>query len=193
MLTFLAYRLTPWLVPLPGLLLAISLWFFRDPERSAGGDPSLVVAPADGRVMFVREVEEPRYLQGRAQVISIFLSLFDVHINRSPAAGEVEYKDHVPGRFVAAWAANVHEINERAYVGLNVRGQKLLVIQIAGLVARRIITWPKLGDQLTRGERIGLIRFGSCTHLYLPADASVSVKPGDRVKGGETIVGRLAR
>lgn len=180
-----------WLALLPGLLLALSLWFFRDPEREATGSPSEVVAPADGRVLWVREVEEPRYLGGPAIGVSIFLSIFDVHINRAPVAGRVGYREYVPGKFLAAWADRLEEINERAYVGIEASGYRVLVVQIAGLVARRIRTWVREGDQLDRGERFGLIQFGSCTQVYLPAGSQVTVKPGDRVVGARTIIGRL--
>lgn len=191
LVTLAAYLLNPWAALLPAALLALSLWFFRDPERPIPGEAGLVVAPADGRVMYVREVEEPRFVAGRAQVISIFLSILDVHVNRSPVAGEVTYYNYVRGRFIAAWDEKVHEVNERAYIGLEVQGRRVLVVQIAGLLARRIVTRCRVGDRLERGQRFGLIKFGSCTQLYLPADAQVLVRAGDRVKGGETVVGRL--
>lgn len=173
------------------LLLALSVWFFRDPERPVSQEEGIVVSPADGRVMWVREEEEPRFLGGRAITISIFLSVFDVHINRSPVAGKVAYHQYVPGQFVAAWDNKVGEVNERAYVGLEHGPHRILVSQIAGLVARRILTWAKPGDHLERGERFGLIRFGSCTQVWIPTGSTVSVKAGDRVKGGETVIGRL--
>jgi phosphatidylserine decarboxylase len=176
---------------IPGALLALSLWFFRDPERPVPGVETEVVSPADGRVMFVREVEEPRFLQGKAIVVSIFLSIFDVHINRMPVGGTIAYKEYVPGRFLAAWDETVGEVNERAYIGIDTGAHRVLVSQVAGLVARRIITWPEVGQRLARGERFGLIRFGSCTQVWLPAGSTVLVKPGDRVKGAETVIGRL--
>lgn len=192
-ITLLAYLWMPWLALIVGAVLVLSLWFFRDPERATPAADRLVVSPADGKVMYVREVDEPRFLGGKARVISIFLSVFDVHINRSPVEGSVSYYDYVPGKFVAAWDERVQEINERAYIGIEVRGQKVLVAQIAGLIARRIITYVRPGAELRRGQRIGLIKFGSCTQIYLPVDAEVQVKAGDRVKGAETVVGRLAR
>lgn len=174
-----------------GLLLALTVWFFRDPERSISSEERIVVSPADGRVMWVREEEEARFLGEKAVMVSIFLSVFDVHINRAPVEGKVVYRDYVPGKFVAAWDDQVGEINERSYVGLEHGKHRVLVSQVAGLIARRILTWPKVGDRLARGERFGLIRFGSCTQIWLPAGSAVNVKPGDRVKGGETIIGRL--
>ncbi|MBY6274665.1 phosphatidylserine decarboxylase family protein [Symbiobacterium thermophilum] len=176
---------------LAGLALFV-MWFFRDPERPIPREDGLVVSPADGRVMFVREVEEPRFVGGRALLVSIFLSVFDVHINRSPVAGEVTYREYVPGKFLAAWDDTVGEVNERAYLGLVTDGgHRVLVSQVAGLLARRIVTWPAVGDRLDRGQRFGLIRFGSCTQVWLPADSEVLVRPGDRVVAGQTVIGRL--
>lgn len=175
----------------PGIILALTLWFFRDPERPGTAEERAVVAPADGRVMFVREVEEPRFLKEKAVQISIFLSIFDVHINRTPVSGTVAYREYMKGRFLAAWDETVGEVNERAYVGIETGRFRVLVSQVAGLVARRIITWPKVGDRLTRGERFGLIRFGSCTQVWLPLGSTILVRPGDRVAGGETVIGRL--
>lgn len=182
----------PWAALLPAALLLLVAWFFRDPERQAPAAAQVVVAAADGRVTAVREVDEPRFLGGRALMVSIFLSVFDVHVNRAPVAGTVAYKDYVPGKFVAAWADRVEEVNERQYLGLEtVDGRRVLVAQIAGLVARRIVCRPEPGDTLQRGERFGLIKFGSCTQVYLPPDAIATVRPGDRVRGGETPLGRL--
>lgn len=175
----------------PALLLALTLWFFRDPERTIPEGDRTVVSPADGRVMFVREVEEPTFMQGKAVMVSIFLSVFDVHINRVPVGGKVAYKDYVPGQFLSAWNETVGEVNERAYVGIETGRFRVLVSQVAGLIARRILTWSSVGDQVARGDRFGLIRFGSCTQIWLPMGSTVSVKPGDRVVGGVTVIGRL--
>ncbi|MEW8977514.1 MAG: phosphatidylserine decarboxylase family protein [Symbiobacterium sp.] len=181
-----------WAVALvPGLLALFVLWFFRDPERAVPEGERLVVSPADGRVMFVREVEEPRFMGGKAILVSIFLSVFDVHINRAPVAGEVRYREYVPGRFLAAWDDSVGEVNERAYLGLVAGPHRILVSQVAGLLARRIVTWPKVGARLERGERFGLIRFGSCTQVWLPPGSEILVRAGDRVLGGKTVIGRL--
>lgn len=175
----------------PAILLLFVTWFFRDPERPIPAEDRAVVSPADGRVMFVREVEEDRFMGGKAIMISIFLSVFDVHINRSPVSGKVTYKEYVPGRFLAAWDETVGEVNERAYVGIEGPNHRVLVSQVAGLIARRILTWPSVGSTLEKGERFGLIRFGSCTQIWLPLGSEVLVKPGDRVTGGETVIGRL--
>lgn len=174
-----------------GLVTLLSLWFFRDPERPIPAGDRSVVAPADGKVMFVREVEEPLFLGGKALQVSIFLSIFDVHINRVPVTGTIGFKRYIPGKFLAAWDPTVGEVNERSYIGIDTGRWHVLVSQVAGLVARRIITWPSEGDQVTRGDRFGLIRFGSCTQLWLPLGSELTVKPGDRVVGGETLIGRL--
>ncbi len=181
-----------WAVALiPAGLLLFVAWFFRDPERPIPSEERSVVSPADGRVMFVREVEEPRFMGGKALMVSIFLSVFDVHINRSPIDGKVTYKEYVKGKFLAAWDETVGEVNERSYVGIEGPKHPVLVSQVAGLLARRILTWPPIGGTLEKGERFGLIRFGSCTQIWLPLGSEVLVKPGDRVVGGQSVIGRL--
>lgn len=189
--TTLTAWLYPWLALLPGALLLLVTWFFRDPERTSAGAESDVLAPADGRVLWVRTVPESRFVGGEAVAISIFLSVFDVHINRAPVSGRVAYRDYARGQFLAAWGERIEEVNERAYLGIENGGHRVLVVQIAGLLARRIVTWPRVGDRVGRGERFGLIKFGSCTQVYLPRGSKALVKPGDRVSGGLTIVGRL--
>jgi phosphatidylserine decarboxylase len=174
-----------------GALLLLSLWFFRDPERAVPGTERDVISPADGRVMFIREVDEPTFVKGKAVVVSIFLSIFDVHVNRMPVGGTIAYKEYTKGQFLAAWDETVGEVNERSYIGIDTGRFRVLVSQVAGLVARRIFTWPKVGDKLARGERFGLIRFGSCTQIWLPEGSEVLVKPGDRVQGALTLIGRL--
>lgn len=176
---------------IPGALLALTIWFFRDPEVSIPGDQDAVISPADGRVMFVREVEEDRYVKGKAVMVSIFLSVFDVHINRVPVGGTIGYKQYEKGQFLAAWDETVGEVNERSYLGIDTGKYRVLVSQVAGLVARRIFTWPNVGEKLARGDRYGLIRFGSCTQVWLPVGSTILVKPGERVTGGQTIIGRL--
>lgn len=174
-----------------GVLLALSLWFFRDPERGVPAGERLVVAPADGRVMFVREVEEDRYLGGKAVMVSIFLSILDVHINRVPVGGTIGYRDYMPGKFLSAWNETVGDVNERSYLGIDTGSHRVLVSQVAGMLARRIITWPVVGQAVRVGERFGLIRFGSCTQVWLPPGSEVLVRAGDRVRGGATLIGRL--
>lgn len=181
----------PWAAPLPIVLLAFTLWFFRDPDREVAGQERDIVSPADGMVLSVSEVVEPRHMNGRAVCVRIFLSLFDVHVNRAPVAGQVVYRDYVRGGFAPAFSADVGERNERSYVGLVAGPHRVLVVQIAGRVARRIVTWPHIGDRLARGQRFGLIKFGSCTQLYLPTSSTVLVRPGDKVRAALTVIGRL--
>lgn len=164
-------------------------FFFRDPARSGDRGPALYLAPADGRVLAVEQVMEPDYLEDPATRISIFLSLFDVHVQRSPVAGVVERVEHRPGRFAAAWSETAASENESTLIGIRSSEERVLVRQVAGLVARRIVTYVEEGDAVEQGERIGLIRFGSRVDLYLPADAVIDVEAGDRVYAGQTVLG----
>lgn len=178
----------------PALLLALTVfvaYFFRDPERHPPRDPRLVVAPADGRVMSVGPVEGEDFMDGTATRVTIFLSIFDVHVQRAPLGGRVARYAHRPGRFVAAWREEAGRENERASLGIDTGSGPVLVRQIAGLVARRIATYPREGDTVARGDRIGLIRFGSRVDLFVPARWPVAVRRGDRVRGGETPVARM--
>lgn len=193
LLTLVTVWLAGWWAVLPGLLLAFVTFFFRDPERQVPSGEDTLVSPADGRVMWVKRVYESRYLQSEATLVSIFLSPADVHLNRAPLAGRVEYVDYVPGKYLVAYADKASEINERNYIGINSGRHKVLVVQIAGLVARRIVCWPKVGDWLEKGQRFGLIKFGSCTQVYLPPGMEATVVAGQRVVGGSTVVGRVSR
>lgn len=164
-------------------------FFFRDPDRPGERGPALYVAPADGRVLAVEEVDEPEYLGGRAIRVAIFLSLLDVHVQRSPVAGVVELVERRPGRFAAAWGDEAASRNEATVIGIRSGDERVLVRQVAGLVARRIVTHVQEGDAVEQGQRIGLIRFGSRVDAYLPPDAILDVTEGDRVWGGFTILG----
>ena len=178
----------------PALFLALTLfvaYFFRDPERQIPQDPRLVVAPADGKVMSVGPVEGEDFMGGTATRVTIFLNIFDVHVQRAPLGGRVAHYAYRPGRFVAAWREEASRENERASLGIDTGAGPLLVRQIAGLVARRIATYPGNGDTVVRGDRIGLIRFGSRVDLLLPLDWPVTVNSGDMVRGGETPVARI--
>jgi phosphatidylserine decarboxylase len=172
-----------------GVVALASLGFFRDPERTPPGGPGLVLAPADGRVMRIDEVEDPWV--GRAVRASIFLSPLDVHVNRSPVAGLVESVRYEAGRFMAAYRDEASELNERCTIALAGDAARVGVKQIAGVLARRIVCRVRAGDKLAAGERFGLIRFGSRTDLVVPRSSEMRVKIGDRVRGGETIMGVL--
>lgn len=169
------------------------LWFFRNPERTPPDGEDRVLSPADGRVLHAVEVEDPQWSGGaRVIKVSIFMNVFDVHVNRAPVSGTVVRKIYHPGKFLVASLDKTSEENERA--GLTIRdaaGRTLTVVQIAGLVARRIATYPEEGDRLVRGHRYGLIRFGSRLELYLPPGTEIQVREGDRTRAGETVIGVL--
>lgn len=167
-------------------------WFFRNPPRVAPTAPHLVVAPGDGKVQAIEEEFEPRFLKDRAVRISIFLNVFDVHINRMPCDGVVEDVHYQPGQFLVASKPEATLRNEQnALLIRTVEGAKVLCVQVAGLIARRIVCWAAAQDRAVRGERFGLIRFGSRIDTFLPLGARVRISVGDRVKGGETILGEL--
>ena len=178
----------------PAVFLALTLfvvYFFRDPERHIPQDPLLVVSPADGKVMSVTATADEHFMGEAATRVTIFLNICNVHVQRAPLGGNVAHYDYRPGTFVAAWREEASRQNERASLGIETEAGPLLVRQIAGLVARRIATYPREGDTVSRGDRIGLIRFGSRVDLFLPPDWPVIVQPGDKVQGGETPVARV--
>jgi phosphatidylserine decarboxylase len=165
-------------------------FFFRDPERTAPPVPGVVLAPADGRVVEVRPALEDPFV-GPARQVSIFLSPLDVHVNRAPVAGRVVAVEHRPGEFLAAYRAEASLRNERTAVSLQADWGRVVVRQVAGVLARRIVCRVRPGDTVTAGQRYGMIRFGSRTDLVVPERVRVTVAAGDRVRGGETIVGVL--
>lgn len=168
-----------------------SAWFFRNPRRRVPSAAEVVAAPADGKVMSVTVVTDEPFMGGAATRIAIFLNIFDVHVQRAPVGGSVVEYGRRAGRFLAAWRPEAGAENERAWLGIATPGGPVLVRQIAGLVARRIATYPREGDELSKGDRIGLIRFGSRVDLFLPAEWPVAVAPGDVVRGGESPVARI--
>jgi len=173
------------------LLFLFTLGFFRDPERIAPPDPNVIVAPADGTVMDVVESDENQLLKTRTRRVGIFLSIFDVHTNRAPIDGRVIYRQHREGLCLDARRADCSEKNESMTWAFENPRVTIVVRQITGAIARRIVAWAEMGDELKKGERFGMIRFGSRTELYLPLDAEVLVKAGDHVLGGSTIIARL--
>ena len=167
-------------------------WFFRNPPREIPQGPGLIVSPGDGKVLAVEEEFEPRYLKDRAVRISIFLNVFDVHINRIPCEGIIEDVQYQPGLFLVASKPHATVKNEQNAVMIKtVEGAKVLCVQVAGLIARRIVWWVHPKDPAVRGERYGLIRFGSRMDTYVPVGTAIKIAVGDRVKGGETILGVL--
>lgn len=173
-------------------LTLFTIYFFRNPERVVPADADAVIAPADGRVIFVGEVMEDRYFKAEATKVSIFMNVFNVHVNRSPVSGTVVEKFYNKGEFFNASLDKASLQNEQA--GLLVEtpeGIRLLVVQIAGLVARRIVTYPEVGDAVEKGRRYGLIRFGSRVDVYFPKGAEVTIRVGERTVAGESILGFL--
>jgi len=177
------------------LFLALTLftvYFFRDPQRYSDAPENTVLAPADGKIVFVGDVHEDRYLKGEAVKVSIFMSVFNVHVNRVPFSGMVETTFYNKGSFLNAELDKASLENEQAGIGLKTDdGKQILFVQIAGLIARRIVSYPKIGERLERGLRYGLIRFGSRVDVYLPKGTDLQVHLGDRTIAGETVLGTL--
>jgi phosphatidylserine decarboxylase len=176
------------------LLTVIALWvayFFRDPERTGDRGDALIIAPADGKVVMITEVDEPTFVHGRAVRVSIFMNVFNVHVNRYPASGTVRYVHRNPGKFLNAAAEQSSLENEQTSVGLEVAGRRILIRQIAGLIARRIHTYSREGERVEQGERMGLIRFGSRVDVFVPAGSKVHAKVGDVTVAGTTVIAEL--
>lgn len=171
--------------------IAVTIWvvaFFRNPERPGPRGEELVIAPADGLVVSVISIDEPSFLGGTATRVSIFMNVFDVHVNRYPASGTVAWREYHPGRFLNAATEKASRENEQSSVGLETGRGKILVRQIAGLVARRIITDHAQGTLVTQGDRMGLIRFGSRVDVFLPPGAEPRVREGERTRAGQTVI-----
>ena len=186
--------LATWWIPLL-IWLPITVWvvaFFRDPERSGERGPQLIIAPADGKVVSVIETDEPAFFGDRALRVSIFMNVFDCHVNRYPADGTVAYRHYNAGRFGHAGTDKASLVNEQSSVGLETAHGKLLIRQIAGLVARRIVTDHPVGTAVHQGERLGMIRFGSRVDLFMPPGTRVRVKVGDTTRVAQTVVAEWA-
>jgi phosphatidylserine decarboxylase len=174
-----------------GILVTLFIaFFFRNPKRKIPSLQNIILSPADGRIVYVGECEEDRFLREKALKVSIFMSLFDVHVNRAPATGKVLDRSYHPGRFHVASVEKASLLNEQNAFVLETEDRlRILLIQIAGFVARRIVCYAKAGDTLKKGEIFGLIRFGSRIDLYLPTEVKPIVRVGQHVKGGESIIG----
>jgi len=181
-----------WLLLFFLLLLLCTVAFFRDPDRAAPADPNLIVAAADGSVTDIIELNENEVLKAKTRRVGIFLSIFDVHTNRAPTDGRVIYRQHRDGLCLDARHPDCSEKNESMTWAFENSRVTIVVRQLTGAIARRIVTWAKVGDELKKGERFGMIRFGSRTELYLPLSATVLVKVGDHVAGGSTVIARLS-
>ena len=173
------------------LLIAYTFYFFRDPERDVPADPDAIVAAADGTITDVVEIDETDVLKTRMRRVGIFLSIFDVHVNRAPVDGKIIFRAHREGSCLDARRPECSEKNEAMIWAFENPRTTLVVRQLTGAIARRIVAWSDTGDEVRKGDRFGMIRFGSRTEVYLPLSASVSVKVGEHVAGGSTIIARL--
>jgi phosphatidylserine decarboxylase len=179
------------------LLAAFTFWFFRDPDRTvpseALNDESLIVSPADGTVVQIKEIYEEKYMKCDAVQISIFLSPLNVHVNRIPISGVIEYFKYNPGKYLVAYHPKSSELNEQTYIGLRSKYAKILFKQIVGIVARRLVWDIKEGDTVKIGQRFGMMKFGSRMDVIVSPEAEINVKTGDRVVGAETVIARLKK
>jgi phosphatidylserine decarboxylase len=171
------------------LLAAFVFYFFRDPDRTIPSEPGALVSPADGRIVVITEEENAGRVGKR---ISVFLAIWNVHVNRSPEAGTITAMDYRPGKFFAAMRERASFDNEQNVISLSTAAGEIVFKQIAGLIARRVVCWKKPGDIVERGERIGLVRFGSRVDMWVPMDAEIVVRIGDHVKGGSSVLALLA-
>lgn len=183
-----------WLMLLLAItLMAFTLYFFRDPDRVSPEDDTLLIAPADGKVIEIVSDKDDKYLKSGATRISIFLSPLDVHVNRIPMSGKIEYLHYYPGQYLVAWHEKASELNERSEFGLlHSSGVKILFRQITGYVARRIVYHIKEGDEVKAGVRFGMMKFGSRMDILVKDDIRLTIKPGDRTIAGVTVMGELA-
>ena len=178
---------------IPVVLTVFFMYFFRNPNRITEQDEDVVYSPADGRVMAVEDIYDDEYLNEDTVKVTIFLSVFNVHVNRSPVAGEIKYQRYTCGQYVPAYKKSASFENERHAIGMQNGKMKVLVIQVAGLLARRIVSWVTLGHKMQQGECYGMIKFASSTELILPKNVEVLVKKGDSVMGGKTLIGRVLK
>ncbi len=191
LLSLIFYILSPALAILPVFLLLFVIFFFRNPPRRVAPNINHILSAADGTIRAIQEVEEDTFIQGRAIKISIFLSLFNAHINRSPLSGKIIYTSYRPGKYLPAFKSHASDINERNTLGIENGDIRVLVHQITGFVARRIVFYNQQGDYLKQGQIFGLIKFGSCTEIIIPADTKITVQLGQKVRAGITVIGVL--
>jgi len=190
--TLLSFFFKSYWVAVPfGIVTLWCIWFFRDPERQFEGGEHEMVSPADGKIIEIKVVDYPYLMQGRAQKVSIFMNIFNVHVNRFPLSGTVLDTKYFEGSFMGAFQEKASLENEQMGILIDHQGKSILFIQIAGLIARRIICRVTKGETLARGERFGLIRFGSRVDVYLPLDAKIAVKLGQKVFAGHTKLGEI--
>jgi phosphatidylserine decarboxylase len=173
------------------LLITFTLYFFRDPDRTPPGRNDVIVSPADGRILFVKEIEDDKYIQGKALQVSIFMSPLNVHVNRIPISGKIEYLKHYDGRYVAAFDEKATDLNEKTEIGINSKYGKVFFTQVAGMVARRIVNTLSIGDSVEISKRFGMIKFGSRVDVVVPPDWKEKVKKDESVVAGESILFEL--
>ena len=191
-LSVLAYWVWSWLATIPIILFLFTLFFFRNPEREVPTDELTLVSPADGVIMDVERVFEDQFLNGESIRVRIFLSIFNVHVNRCPMAGTVVFRSYRPGQMIPAFKSHASELNEKNYVGIQNKHLQILVTQVTGFIARRIVCWVQKGDLMGKGERFGLIKFGSCTEIFVPTNVAIKVSAGEKVRGGISVIGRVS-
>ena len=189
--TVILYFIYPVLAVLGVGLILFILYFFRDPQRTIKEDGQIIYAACDGTVVEVLDVHEDRFFNGEAKAIHIFMSPSNVHVNRAPISGKIAYQQHQKGKFVPATRENCYEVNERNYIGIENEHAKVLLVQVAGIMARRTVSWVNQGQSVRQGDKIGMIKFSSGTRHFVPKTVEVLVKPGDNVKAGLTPIGRL--
>ena len=191
-LSAILFFIYPLLIILGLGLLAFVLYFFRDPVREISEQEEIILSPADGLITDITEVDEGLFIKDKVTLISIFMSPLDVHVNRSPIAGKVSFLEYKKGKFIPATRQESHIVNEKNYIGIENEKTKILIVQVAGIMARRIVHWLNVGQKVGKGDKIGMIKFSSGTQVYLPKNIEVTVKKGDKLKAGTTIIGRYS-
>ena len=180
------------LLPFAGiafLLLLFLIFFFRDPERKAPAGENLILSSADGKIISVKPFQNVEFVGGQGTLVSVFMSVFDVHVNRAPISGKVEYFKYNPGKFFPAFKDKASSENEQTELGIENAHGRVIIKQIAGIIARRIVCKVRPGDKLSAGQRLGIIKFGSRVDHLLPENVEIRVKPGQKVRAGETVIG----
>ncbi len=178
---------------IPAVLVLFFTYFFRNPTYKTPYDPDVLYSPAHGTVMSIEDIYDDEYLNEPATKVTVFLSVFDVHVNRSPIDGEIKYQRYACGQFVPAYKKSASFENERHAIGLDNGHMRVLVSQVAGLLARRIVSWVTIGDKVEQGQCYGMIKFGSSTELVVPKNVEITVKKYEKVVGGVTVMGRLKK
>ena len=188
---FLNYLFLHILTIIAGFVFLFNFYFFRDPERVTPQGENLIISPADGKIIKIDEVEEPLYFKQKTRMISIFMSVVSVHVNRFPITGKVEYIDYQVGKYLAAFDHKASDENEQSIIGVSGGNKKILFKQIAGIIARRIVYKVNKDDEVRAGDRFGLIHYGSRVDMFFPLDVDIKVKMNEMVKSGESIIGEF--